>query len=211
MLCYIVANSPPPPPLVIIFLGTNDSRILRGDDGPQVPLHEFEASMRWFIQQILDHPACRGETRILLISNPPMSLPTPTGEIMSEAEKSAHAQYLSRRTYASKTVEIGRELELTTDGRVAVLDLWGMLVKHVLDKHPGTNGNLVSGYDLRKAMDTCDAWPGSGLPNVKEIEHQIISDGIHLGPEGNNLLTVNVMTTIMQNWPELARNNFAVQ
>lgn len=170
----------PSPLLVTIFLGANDACLTAFDT--LVPLSEYEEHIRTYVNSILEHHATEG-TKVVLITPPPVDVPSP-GEIdedtlpeildtMRAVAKGGrgHRTWESKRKFAQKIIEIGREFEAKSD-LVTVLDLWTAITKSACNKH----GNLD--YD---ELDVEDMLPGSGMPGAKTMGKGFFLDGLHFG------------------------------
>jgi lysophospholipase L1-like esterase len=126
------SNGPPAPVFITIFLGANDACLI--GDGTYVPIDEYEEHIRYYVSSILEHPATKG-SKIILISPPPVDVGIPPGAHLMDNPAIAsvlvagaktgrgHRTWLSKRQFAQKVVEIGREFEAKTD-LVALFDFW---------------------------------------------------------------------------------------
>ena len=173
------SNGPPAPLFITIFLGANDA-CLMGED-TIVPFDEYQDHIRYYVYKILESPATK-DTKIILISPPPVDVHTPPGghlmdnpavaATLREAAASGmgHRTWQSKRRFAKKIVEIGEEFEKTTD-LVAVLDFWTVITKFACQ---------AEGQDF-DALDLDELLPGSGMPGAKEFGQKYFTDRLHLG------------------------------
>ena len=173
------ANGPPAPLFVTIFLGANDACIMGGDT--YVPFAEYQEHIRHYVTSILESPATQG-TKIVLISPPPVDVPTPPGANLMDdpmvasiiragaASGRGHRTWQSKRKFAKKIVEIGREFEEKTD-LVMVFDFWTVITKSACK----AQGDDFDELDLEELL------PGSGMPGAKEFGTQYFTDGLHFG------------------------------
>lgn len=176
----------PAPILITIFLGANDA-CFKGAD-TYVPIAEYEEHIRHYVNSILEHPATKG-TKVVLISPPPIDTPAPreqSKELMeipsvSEAIRVAaatglgHRTWESKRKFAQKIVEIGREFEAKTD-RVALMDFWTIITKVACQE--AIEGNPE---DIFHRLDLEEKLPGSGMLGAKEFGSSYFTDGLHFG------------------------------
>lgn len=171
----------PAPLFITIFLGTNDACL--PPVGVHVPLPEYEENIRHYVNSILEHPATKG-TKVILISPPPIDVPAETlaeidipsvVAIMRTVAQSGrgHTNWVSKRRYAEKIVEIGRDFQEKTD-LVAVLDFWTAITKFACQ----ADGDAEEAY---RVLDAEDLLPGCGLPGAKEFGRDIFTDRLHLG------------------------------
>ncbi|KAG5290937.1 hypothetical protein I7I50_00840 [Histoplasma capsulatum G186AR] len=208
----ITDRGPPAPLFITIFLGANDACLL--SSGPYVPLPEFEEHIRHYVKSILDHPGAQN-TKIILITPPPVDVPSSemdsaddlpeVAEVMQSMAKLSrgHKTWASKRLFAEKIVDIGREFERQTE-RVAVLDFWTAMTKAKCNELGFTDEEF---HDL----DTRDMLPGSGLPGAKMFGKEFLIDGLHFGSRGYDILTRELFGLFLAKWPELKRENFPLR
>ncbi|KAK2843921.1 hypothetical protein FQN49_005940 [Arthroderma sp. PD_2] len=194
----------------VINEGANDACLSMG--GTLVPLQEYEDHIRHYVNTILDDPATQS-TRVILISPPPVNVPVPVGEPLLDNPDAAnilrivalqgrgHRTWQSKRTFANKIVEIGKEFEANTD-RVAFLDFWSSLTKSVC-RIEG-----VSQDDAFYYLDIDNMLPGSGMPGAKSFEKGYFTDGLHFGERAYEILGRELLDLALAKWPELKRENF---
>ncbi|OAL67872.1 hypothetical protein A7C99_1004 [Trichophyton rubrum] len=206
----IKSRGPPAPLFITIFLGANDACLSLS--GAMVPLEEYEEHIRHYLNTILDDPATQ-ETKVILISPPPVNVPVPVGEplldnpdaaiiLRSVASQSrGHRTWESKRTYAKKIVEIGKEYEAQTS-RVAVLDLWYALTKSVCRIEGTTQDDAFYHLDIDEML------PGSGMPGAKPFDKGYFTDGLHFGDKAYEILGRELLDLALTKWPELKRENF---
>ncbi|EZF36429.1 GDSL esterase/lipase [Trichophyton mentagrophytes] len=206
----IKSRGPPAPLFITIFLGANDACLSLS--GAMVPLEEYEEHIRHYLNTILDDPATQ-ETKVILISPPPVNVPVPVGEplldnpdaaiiLRSVASQSrGHRTWESKRTYAKKIVEIGKEYEAQTS-RVAVLDLWYSLTKSVCRIEGTTQDDAFYHLDIDEML------PGSGMPGAKPFDKGYFTDGLHFGDKAYEILGRELLDLALTKWPELKRENF---
>jgi hypothetical protein len=177
----------PPTLLVTIFLGANDACLIgRGKSQTEyVPLPQFEDSIREFIETILIEDNME-DTKVVLISTPPISIPDPrpedvdidipsvSGALEKEdpKESRSYRTYMSKKRYAEKIMEIAKSYEETD--RVIALDLWLALIDAGLDDQ-----NRLGDED---AYDE-DRLPGCGLKWAKQFKPGYFTDGLHFCPK----------------------------
>ncbi|KAM5429953.1 hypothetical protein McanCB49686_005802 [Microsporum canis] len=206
----IKSRGPPAPLFITIFLGANDACLSM--NGPMVPLQEYEDHIRHYLTTILDDPATK-DTRVILISPPPVNVPVPVGEPLLDNPDAAiilrsvasqgrgHRTWESKRTFAKKIVEIGKEYEAKS-GRVAVLDLWYSITKSVCRIEGTTQDDAFYHLDIDEML------PGSGMPGAKPFENGYFTDGLHLGDKAYQILGRELLDLALTKWPELKRENF---
>ncbi|OAX85563.1 hypothetical protein ACJ72_00057 [Emergomyces africanus] len=189
--------------------GANDACIL--SSGPYVPLQEFEEHIRHYVNSILDHPGAQS-TKVILITPPPVDVPSPGMDLAYDLPEVAdamqsiaklsrgHKTWASKRAFAEKIVEIGKEFEAKTD-RVAVLDFWTAVTKAACKEQ----GVSEEGFH---ELDVEDMLPGSGLPGAGEFGREFFIDGLHFGSKGYEILTRELFGLFLTKWPELEKQNF---
>lgn len=159
--------------LFTILLGANDACILIGDT-EYVPLPIFEVNIREFIETILTQDAMK-DTKIVLITPPPINVNAPLPEDLSEEElareialdkkRHPYRTYMNKKRYAQKVMQIAEEYEET--GRVVGLDLWNRMVDAAL-------------AELGVTERDEENLPGSGLQGGLEFPQEWFVDGLHL-------------------------------
>lgn len=182
ILRRVEERGPPAPLFITIFLGANDACL--PPVWVHVPLPEYEKHIRHYVNSILEHPATKG-TKVILITPPPIDVSAeklpPEVDIPSVVDVSrtvaqngiGHMTWASKRRYAEKIVEIGRDFQEKTD-LVAVLDFWTAITKFACQ----ADGDPEEVY---RVLDVEDLLPGCGLPGAKEFGEDIFTDGLHLG------------------------------
>lgn len=138
------------------------------------------------------------DTKIVLITPPPISMPSPSDEGVDADEREelnsmkkelkGYRTYMSKKRYAERIMQIAGEYEET--GRVAGLDFWSDLVRARL-REVGIQ------YDGERL-------PGSGLYGARGFGEGYFTDGLHLDKKGYNVLSKGLYETIVARWPELA-------
>ena len=172
--------------LITIFLGANDACLPPAS--AHVPLVEFEQHIRAYVDTILESPATKG-TRIVLITPPPINVEAPVKseveipsvtEILESVARSGkgHQTWLSKRKYAEKVTEIGREFEAKSD-LVTVLDFWKAITEFAC-REEGEDESVTATNKFRE-LDMQDKLPGCGLPGSKDFGADFFTDGLHLG------------------------------
>jgi lysophospholipase L1-like esterase len=161
----------PPTPLLTIFLGANDA-CLAPNRGEYVPLPDFEANIRDFVDQVLTNDEM-ANTKIVLITPPPINIrkPLPMGPEDSPVDPQkdqGYKTYMSKKKYAEKIMQIAASHEDTS--RVVGLDLWKALVNAAL-KDQDRLGDPDAYDELRL--------PGCGLDGVEEFKPGYFTDGLH--------------------------------
>ncbi|KAI9696326.1 MAG: hypothetical protein M1820_008168 [Bogoriella megaspora] len=172
-----------PPLLFTIFLGANDAA---PPGGPQhVPLDQFEANIREFVDTILNDSVTKG-TKILLIAVTPIALPTAKtdsddsdrdDQVEERRGNEGYKTYMRKKQYAEATMRIAKEYEAKGKDVVG-LNAWRDFVNSAMRRglgEPGTE-TKVEEYDD-------DTLAGSGLPTAWEFQEGWFVDGIHLGPQ----------------------------
>ncbi|OJD12783.1 hypothetical protein AJ78_06681 [Emergomyces pasteurianus Ep9510] len=178
-----IENRGPPAPLFItIFLGANDACL--SPWGAYVPLQEYEEHIRHYVNRILHHPDAQS-TKVILITPPPIDVHSPgmgpaadlpeVADVMQSIAKVSrgHKTWASKRAFAEKIVEIGREFEGKTD-RVAVLDFWTAVTKAAC-KEQGVSEEGFHELNIKERL------PGSGLLGAEEFGSEFFCDGLHFG------------------------------
>ncbi|KAH0545533.1 hypothetical protein FGG08_000364 [Glutinoglossum americanum] len=198
------ANSSPPL-FFTIFLGANDAILPKFSQ--HVPLPEYEANLRYYVDILLAHPMTKG-TKIILITPPPIDiLPSTEDEVDIPAlhKQPSHEPFdigyqtwLNKKKYAEKVMEIAKSYEGHA-GTVAGLDFWTAMINYgrVVGKENGT-------VDDEKP-------PGSGLPGAVYFGREVFLDGLHLGPLGYDVLSNELLSLLTTKWPELRKESIPLQ
>ncbi|PGH26984.1 hypothetical protein AJ80_01368 [Polytolypa hystricis UAMH7299] len=173
-------RGPPAPLFITIFLGANDACFAGHDT--YVPIAEYEEHIRYYATSILENPATKG-TKVILITPPPIDVPPQSdlSEIppVREAEFSiaklgmGPRTWASKRRFAEKIVEIGREFEEKSE-LVAVLDFWTAITKFSCREKGKTDEEYAK-------LDDDEMLPGSGMPGTWKFGRSVFTDGLHLG------------------------------
>ena len=139
-----------------------------------VPLSEFEANIREFVETILTQDAMP-DTKIVLITPPPINVKAPPSNNLIEEEQAednevirkgrGYKTYMNKKRYADRIIEIAEEYGET--GRVVGLHLWDKMVDAVLEEHGGTERDET-------------LLPGSGLYGARGFGKEWFVDGLHL-------------------------------
>jgi len=174
------------PLLVTIFLGANDACL--PPSSAHVPTEEFSAHIRCYIDTVLNAEATRG-TNVLLITPPPINARSPEeGDDESyppvvraalardELRNLGYLTWCSKRKYARRIVEIGKEYEGKTD-LVAVLDFWTILSEY------GLQEARKKGWVAPQREDGIEVITGCGLKGAPEFGIDVFTDRLHLGPK----------------------------
>jgi hypothetical protein len=111
------------------------------------------------------------ETKIVLITPPPINIPDPTLPEENTKKGRGYRTYMSKKRYAEKIMQIAADYEET--GRVVGLDLWNALIDAALDDQ-GRSGD-EGRYDEERL-------PGCGLSGAKAFRGGYFTDGLHFGP-----------------------------
>ncbi|KAF3043098.1 hypothetical protein E8E11_007463 [Didymella keratinophila] len=193
IIAQATAPNAPRTLLFTIFLGANDACFI--GETEFVPLPIFEANIRKFIETILVQDAM-AETKIVLITPPPINIPSPDAKDKDEnemrdanqakREMRGYKTYMNKRRYAERIMQIAREYEET--GRVIGLDFWGDLVRARLE-------------DFEEDYDE-DKLPGSGLYGGRDFSEGYFTDGLHLDKKGYNVLSRGLYDAVLSKWPE---------
>jgi hypothetical protein len=169
----------PPPLLFVIFLGANDAVLPRFSQ--HVPLPEYEANLRYYVDTLLAHPMTKG-TKIVLITPPPIDIPPSDDEdefdipvvraqlTSEDLDGPGYRTYLNKKMYAEKVMEIARSYGGSGD-LVVGLDFWTAMINYgrAMGKEKG-----IPDHDERL--------PGSGLSGAVYFGREVFLDGLHLGP-----------------------------
>jgi lysophospholipase L1-like esterase len=165
-----------------------------------VPWPEFSANIRFFIETILTQEGGMSDTKIILITPPPLDDPEAqvTGkETQSEIDEAnkwrkegpRYKTYMSKKRYAEGLMEIAKEYEET--GRVVGLDYWRAMIE-------------ASGLGTYEEFKESGMWPGSNLVGAKRFEKGWFTDGLHLDVKGYKVLNDMLMEKVVGTWPQLA-------
>lgn len=190
--------------LLTIFLGANDACIL--PHGEYVPLEDFEANIREFVDSVLIEDKM-ADTKIVLITPPPINIPDPMediniGPVTATAAATitkdpkrdrGYRTYLSKKIYAEKIMEIAEDYEETE--RVIGLNLWKALIEAAL-KDQGRFGD--------EDAYTEERLPGCGLKWAKAFKGGYFTDGLHFGPLAYDVLSKELLEVTWKKWPEVA-------
>jgi lysophospholipase L1-like esterase len=199
-----------PPLLITVFLGANDACLF--PPMVHVPLNNYEANIRSFVESILVDPFMEN-TRILLITPPPVNVREAVSSVdvilededKEEAERQFEEQcrdaagfktWVSKKTYAERIVQIAQSYNSSEyRDRLAVLDFWRALTDHALLQEG--RGKVSEGpLDI----STNGKWPGCGLPGAKEFDSGVFTDRLHLGEMGYWVLSDGVMEVLQSKW-----------
>jgi isoamyl acetate esterase len=163
--------------LITIFLGANDACVF--PTGEYVPLPQFEANIRGFVEAVLKEDKIAG-TKVVLITPPPINIPSPlknpdfdsvaAAEIakMDPKEGRGYKTYMSKKRYAEKIMEIASSYNKT--GRVVGVDLWKALIDAALEDQNRTGDE--DAYAEERL-------PGCGLDWAREFKPGYFTDGLH--------------------------------
>ncbi|KAI7499342.1 hypothetical protein KC367_g4558 [Hortaea werneckii] len=172
--------------LFVLFFGANDARLpSTGEPEQHVPLESFKANLRAMATcpQLRDtHPGAK----VLLITPPPVD------ERLCAQDDAGKGIFHPRRTaettamYAQAVRDVGAEL--SGEGDVAVLDLWGHFMRVA---------GWVPGEPLVGSKDVEQVDPGKGGLG------KLLKDGVHLTGEGNRMLFSELVALVNRTWPEL--------
>ncbi|KAI9862092.1 MAG: hypothetical protein M1813_004867 [Trichoglossum hirsutum] len=198
----------PPPLLFVIFLGANDAVLPRFSQ--HVPLPEYEANLRYYVDTLLAHPMTKG-TKIVLITPPPIDIPPSDDEdefdipvvraqlTSEDLDGPGYRTYLNKKMYAEKVMEIARSYGGSGD-LVVGLDFWTAMINYgrAMGKEKG-----IPDHDERL--------PGSGLSGAVYFGREVFLDGLHLGPLGYNVLSGELLSLLTKRWPELRKESLPLQ
>ncbi|KAI9927673.1 hypothetical protein ASPWEDRAFT_176155 [Aspergillus wentii DTO 134E9] len=155
-----------------IFFGANDACVPEREQ--HVPLDDYKENLRGIIQ----HPATLAQNpRIILITPPPIN------EYQLEGfDASKNTPHPSRTaSYTKQYAEAAREV--ATSLGVPVADLWTAFM---------TTVGWKEGQPLVGSRD---------VPNNEKLQ-SLLTDGLHLTPDGYRVLYKLVMETIRANWSD---------
>ncbi|KAI9829856.1 MAG: hypothetical protein M1819_005954 [Sarea resinae] len=199
-----------PPLFITVFLGANDACL--PPTSAHVPLPEFEANLRYYVDTILSHPMTKG-TKVILITPPPIEVHPFRSEtadnpsvqeslIRSVKTGRGYQTYMSKKLYAEKVMGIAKSYQEQTD-LVAGLDFWTALVNfgHENGKRSESGPSEIDDEIL----------PGSGLPGATSFGRAVLVDGLHLGPLGYKVLSRELLALITEKWPELQKEALPLQ
>ena len=174
------------PVFLTIFLGANDACFRDFTRWtPLVPLDEYEANLRGFVDAFLAEPAT-GNAKVILITPPPINVRRPAAadyEGLAPAAKEAFIRanaeegrgertFRNKKEYADKVLALADEYaRADTGGRVLGLNFWKAVVDFALHKE---------GADVETAYAE-GRLPGSGHPDANEFTTDIFTDRLHLG------------------------------
>jgi hypothetical protein len=176
-------------------------------------LPEYETHIRHYVDTILTDPATKG-ARVLLVTPPPINVPTPKEEEGWESEipevKKAlkrsivenrrYMTWCSKRDYARRVVELGQEYA-EKSGLVGVLDFWTRITEF------GRDQAWKTGKSVGDENDGTGLNVGCGLPGSLEFDRDVFVDGLHLGPKGYEVLSRELIELVTEKWPEMRREN----
>lgn len=212
MMAVIEKRGSPPPLFITIFIGANDACLTL--DGTYVPLDEFEEHIRYYVNSILEHPAAKG-TKIILISTPPVDVPRPAGDDSLLEDQSAaailrsvavagsgHKTWESKRQFAQKIVQIGKEFEEKTN-LVAVLDFWTVITTFACHAEGKSKDEVFDELDLDERL------PGSGMPGAKEFGSSFFTDRLHFGKSVCNPPAIRI-PTVSSSWAHMTEQTYEV-
>ncbi|KAI9756898.1 MAG: hypothetical protein M4579_003652 [Chaenotheca gracillima] len=185
-----------------------------------VPLAKFEANIRHYVDMVLTEPATEG-TKVILITPPPIGIKTAqinestdpsivqvlTKQLM---EKRGYETYINKKVYAEKIMQIAEEYEEETT-LVAGLDFWKAMIE-LADKRTIGTGKLARGRTLTgEGEEIVKLLPGTGLPGAEQFGDRVFLDGLHLGPDGYDVLSQVLLSLINTKWPELRSDRLPQQ
>ncbi|KAI9787215.1 MAG: hypothetical protein M1839_003450 [Geoglossum umbratile] len=190
------AEGSPPPLFFTVFLGANDAVLPRYSQ--HVPLPEYEANLRYYVDTLLEHPMTKG-TKIILITPPPIDVyPSEEGD-PDDLDSISYRTYVSKQTYAKKVVEIAKSYEGRGD-LVAGLDFWTAMI----------NYGRMKGKEQGIPEDDAKP-PGCGLFGAVYFGRDVFLDGLHLGPLGYEVLSNELLSLVTTRWPELRKEAIPLQ
>ncbi|KAF2026398.1 hypothetical protein EK21DRAFT_74301 [Setomelanomma holmii] len=200
--------STPPTLLFTIFLGANDAAIINGQDA-YVPWPTFAVNIRAFIETILTQEDGMSETKIVVITPPPINIPEAlmgggggVGEKDEEDVEEVNAwkkegprykTYMSKKRYAEGLMDIAHEYAETE--RVIGVDFWKGIVEEKIKE---------DGEKTWQEIEESGMWPGSGLIGAKSFDKGWFTDGLHLDRKGYAVLNRMVEESVLGKWPVLA-------
>lgn len=196
-----------PTALITIFVGANDACILDKDKNI-VPLPEFEANIRLFIESVLIEDNLPN-TKVVVITPPPINIRDPLPDPLAHMalfgedgrdpkQTTSYRTYVSKKRYAKKTMEIAKEYEET--GRVIGLNIWKALIDAALEEQGRAEDD--DKYDENKL-------PGCGLKEAKQFRKGYFTDGLHFDKLGYDVVTKELLEAVWTRWPELLPENIA--
>ncbi|KAH4895751.1 hypothetical protein HBI81_157330 [Parastagonospora nodorum] len=193
------ATSPTTPRMLLftIFLGANDACMIGTD--AMVPWPTFSANIRAFIETILTQDGGLAETKIAVISPPPINGAEAKARGDESVEEIAESNewkkegpryktYMSKKRYAEGLMEIAAEYEET--GRVIGVDYWRAMVE-------------ASGLGTWEEFEEKGMWPGCGLLGARSFDKGWFTDGLHLDVRGYSVLNELLVEKVLEKWPEL--------
>jgi isoamyl acetate esterase len=160
--------------LVILFFGANDSA--KAGTFQHVPIDDYTNNLSMMIERIHQYSA---DTRIVVVTTPPVNedqwhkASEQGGPDLRRSNKVAKA-------YAESAKEVARE------NKVPYVDLWSEIM------------NLAQDPDSLKNVNG-----SSDNISHKQDLSEFMSDGLHLGTLGCQVLFAALMHTIKTNFPEL--------
>ncbi|KAF2758931.1 SGNH hydrolase [Pseudovirgaria hyperparasitica] len=200
ILTDITAPNAPPTKLFSIFLGANDGCLHPWG----VPLPEFAANMTAFVEKLTTHPALTG-LKVVLIATPPINVrdadrDTSLGSVETAKKRAGWRNYVSKKTYAEKVMEIAQGFE-NRGVEVVGVDLWGALVDAALVDQG--RGDEEGGRGDRRGKYEEERLPGCGLPDSREFPDGYFCDALHFEWKAYEVLTKVFQETVFAKWPEL--------
>lgn len=202
------------PLLITIFLGANDAVLW---PTVHVPLEQYTANIRDFVDEILSEPKARG-TKILLITTPPINAVkaiwpetlagTPEDLTESEFEEECrasigHRTWESKLRYAQAVMNLAQSYQECGESRVNVVDFWAAATNFALETEQ--RETTRSCKDIVLPLNVNTRLPGCGLPGAKEFPEGVMTDRLHLGDQGYRVLTDAVMGLLQSTWPEVLK------
>ncbi|KAI9772521.1 MAG: hypothetical protein M1840_000726 [Geoglossum simile] len=189
IISALKAEGSKPPLLFTIFLGANDA--VPPGYSQHVPLEEFETHLRYYVDTLLNNEVTKG-TKIILISPPPIDVLSPS---FNRSVQLLQREYENKKLYAAKVMEVANSYKKRGDP-VEGLDFWTAMINYGLEM--GKKQNI---------LEDKGRLPGSGLPGAVEFGTSVLGDGLHLGPDGYDVLSHELKSLITTKWPELRRMN----
>ncbi|KAG2188644.1 hypothetical protein INT44_001399 [Umbelopsis vinacea] len=160
--------------LVILFFGANDSA--KAGTFQHVPIDEYADNLSMMIKRIQQYST---DTRIIVVTTPPVN------EDQWHKASEQGGPDLRRSNQVTKAyAEAAKEVAM--ESKVPYVDLWSQIMNLVKDSE--------SLKDINGSSDTI-------LP--KQDLSEFMSDGLHLGTLGCQVLFAALMDTIKMNFPEL--------
>jgi lysophospholipase L1-like esterase len=165
-----------------IFLGANDARLPNTPGFSQtVDLEQYKKNLT----DIINHPKLQAHKPQLILLTPP-----PVEERKTLAHDKTNGVNVQRRTasntakYAEAVRELGQKFNLP------VLDIWAAFMKE-------------AGWKEGEAL------PGSTDIEQNQTLARMLHDGLHLEPEGYEIIYKELMKLIIEKLPEHAPDNLS--